>query len=58
MRASTSSNSSLAEPDLYSAGNKPRLNELLREKADVDQQIAALESDWLEACEQLEAQQQ
>jgi ATP-binding cassette, subfamily F, member 3 len=48
----------LADPDLYSAGNKPRLNELLREKADVDQQIAALESDWLEACEQLEAQQQ
>jgi ATP-binding cassette subfamily F protein 3 len=47
----------LAEPGLYRTENKTRLTELLREKADVDQESAALEGDWLEACEQLEARQ-
>jgi len=47
----------LAEPGLYRMENKARLNELLREKADVDRESEALERDWLEASEQLEARQ-
>jgi ATP-binding cassette subfamily F protein 3 len=47
----------LAEPGLYRPENKTALNGLLREKADVDRECEALEQDWLEACEQLEAQQ-
>ena len=47
----------LAEPGLYRLENNARLNDLLREKADVDRERDALERDWLEACEQLEARQ-
>jgi ATP-binding cassette subfamily F protein 3 len=47
----------LAETGLYRPENKAELNDLLREKADVDREIEALEHDWLEACEQLEARQ-
>jgi ATP-binding cassette, subfamily F, member 3 len=47
----------LAEPGLYRQENKCELNDLLREKADVDRQSEVLERDWLEACEQLEARQ-
>jgi ATP-binding cassette subfamily F protein 3 len=47
----------LAEPGLYRLENNARLNDLLREKADVDRESDALERDWLEACEQLEARQ-
>jgi ATP-binding cassette subfamily F protein 3 len=47
----------LTEPGLYRPENKTELNDLLREKAHVDRASEALEHDWLEACEQLEAQQ-
>ncbi|MEZ5542149.1 MAG: ATP-binding cassette domain-containing protein [Pseudomonadota bacterium] len=47
----------LADSAVYSVENKARLNELLREKTDVDRKIAALESDWLAASEELEARQ-
>ncbi len=47
----------LADPGLYRSENKGELNDLLREKADVDRESEALERDWLEACEQLEARQ-
>jgi ATP-binding cassette subfamily F protein 3 len=47
----------LAEPGLYRPENKAELNDLLREKANVDRESEALEHEWLEACEQLEAQQ-
>jgi ATP-binding cassette subfamily F protein 3 len=47
----------LADPGLYRPENKTRLNELLREKADVDRESIALEHGWLEACEALEARQ-
>ena len=45
----------LADPALYSEENKAQLKALLLEKADLDGRCEALESDWLEACEQLEA---
>jgi ATP-binding cassette subfamily F protein 3 len=47
----------LADPGLYLPENKTVLNDLLREKADVDRKSEALEVEWLAACEQLEAQQ-
>jgi len=47
----------LADPGLYLPENKNVLNDLLREKADVDRKSEALEVEWLVACEQLEAQQ-
>jgi len=47
----------LAETGLYRPENKTELNGVLREKADVDRECEALERDWLEACERLEAQQ-
>jgi ATP-binding cassette, subfamily F, member 3 len=47
----------LVEPGLYRPENKGELNDLLREKAGVDRESEALERDWLEASEQLEAQQ-
>jgi len=47
----------LAEPGLYRPENKTELNDLLREKADVDRESETLERGWLEACEQLEARQ-
>ncbi|MGB7931017.1 MAG: ATP-binding cassette domain-containing protein [Gammaproteobacteria bacterium] len=47
----------LAEPGLYRPENKAELNALLCEKADVDRESEILERDWLETCEQLEAQQ-
>jgi ATP-binding cassette subfamily F protein 3 len=47
----------LAEPELYQPENKAELNALLREKAELGRQGAALEEEWLAACEQLEARQ-
>jgi ATP-binding cassette subfamily F protein 3 len=45
----------LADPALYGEENKAKLKALLLEKADLDSRCEALESDWLETCEQLEA---
>ncbi|MDD5033676.1 MAG: ATP-binding cassette domain-containing protein [Methylococcaceae bacterium] len=45
----------LAEPTLYEAANKERLQRLLREKADIDRQLEATEMAWLEAGEALES---
>jgi ATP-binding cassette subfamily F protein 3 len=47
----------LARPELYAEENKARLKTLLLEKADVDAHCEIMESDWLEACEQLEVMQ-
>ncbi|MFQ5643082.1 MAG: ATP-binding cassette domain-containing protein [Thiogranum sp.] len=47
----------LAGPEIYSEANKARLKTTLREKADVDSRCEAMEADWLEVCEQLEAMQ-
>jgi ATP-binding cassette, subfamily F, member 3 len=47
----------LADPGLYRPEHKAELNGLLREKAEVDRDCAALERDWLEAVEQLETRQ-
>ena len=45
----------LADSDLYTAANKPQLQALLLEKADVDRRCEQLEEQWLEASEALEA---
>ncbi len=45
----------LALPELYDNGNRERLKALLRNKADVDRDCEAAESDWLEAAEALES---
>ena len=45
----------LADTALYGEESKVRLKALLLEKADLDSRCEVLESDWLEACEQLEA---
>jgi ATP-binding cassette subfamily F protein 3 len=47
----------LADPGLYRLEDKCRLTALLREKADIDRESEALEGEWLEACELLEARQ-
>ena len=45
----------LAEPEIYREENKDRLKRVLLEKAEVDGQCEARETDWLELSEQLEA---
>ncbi len=47
----------LAEPEIYLPVNKAELNDLLREKAELNRRSAVLEGEWLVACEQLEARQ-
>ncbi len=47
----------LAQPELYSEASKARLKVVLLEKADVDSRCEAMETDWLEVCEQLEVMQ-
>ena len=47
----------LADGTLYADSNKQQLKKLLLEKAVLDNRCAALEQDWLEASEALEAQQ-
>ncbi len=47
----------LASPGLYMEENKARLKAMLLEKADVDSRCEVMESDWLEASEQLEVMQ-
>jgi hypothetical protein len=47
----------LADPGLYTADTKERLKALMLEKGDLDSRCAALEHQWLEACEQLEGVQ-
>jgi ATP-binding cassette subfamily F protein 3 len=44
----------LADPDLYKVAHKTRLNELLQRQGELKKQQQALETDWLEAQEQLE----
>lgn len=45
----------LADGDLYSAENKARLDELLREQGGLRHSLARLEDDWLSQQEELEA---
>lgn len=45
----------LADPALYDAENKERLQSLLIERAGIDRELADAESAWLEASEALEA---
>jgi ATP-binding cassette subfamily F protein 3 len=45
----------LADPRLYEAGEKARLQRLLKDKADLDRACATAEDDWLHAAEALEA---
>jgi ATP-binding cassette subfamily F protein 3 len=45
----------LLEPALYEDANKNRLKELLLRKAQADKELEAIESEWLEAQEALEA---
>jgi ATP-binding cassette subfamily F protein 3 len=47
----------LADPELYADGAKPRLLRLLDEKQTVDRDLEAIESDWLETGEALDAAQ-
>ena len=44
----------LARPDLYNAENKSRLTELLKEQAQIQQELSQTEEQWLEAMEELE----
>ncbi len=46
--------SHLADSEIYTDENKPKLKILLAEKSDIDKQYADLETDWLEINEQLE----
>jgi len=47
----------LAKPELYNEENKVRMKAMLLEKAEVDSRCEVLETDWLEACEQMEVMQ-
>jgi ATP-binding cassette subfamily F protein 3 len=47
----------LAEPDIYVEAHKARLKALLLEKAELDNRCEALESQWVEDCEELETLQ-
>ncbi len=47
----------LADPQLYTEEKKARLKTILLEKADIDSRCEAMETDWLEVCEQLEVMQ-
>ena len=44
----------LAEPALYEDAQKPRLKQLLKEQASLEQELANTEERWLEACAALE----
>ncbi len=46
----------LAAPDIYSAGSKERLKELLAQQAEVTRETERVETAWLEASEELEEQ--
>ena len=45
----------LADPEIYSEHNKRKLQDCLLEKADVDKQCDAVETEWMLASEELEA---
>jgi len=45
----------LADPASYDDANKTRLKELLLRKAELDREVAQLETEWLETQEELEA---
>ena len=47
----------LAGPEIYLPVNKAELNDLLREKAELNRRSEVLEGEWLVACEQLESRQ-
>lgn len=47
-------NALLADNDLYSAARKPELTDILARQAACQQQLAQIESDWLEAAADLE----
>ncbi|MGB5604242.1 MAG: ATP-binding cassette domain-containing protein, partial [Gammaproteobacteria bacterium] len=44
----------LADPEIYSEENKRKLQDCLREKARVDKQCVAIESEWILASEELD----
>jgi len=48
----------LAAPEIYEDANKGELKALLIEKAEMDQALSQVESDWLAASEELEAVEQ
>ena len=45
----------LADPDIYADNNKQKLQDCLLKKADIDRQCEAVEEEWMEASEELEA---
>ena len=47
----------LADPDLYEAGRKESLKQLLADKSRLSRQLEQTEAAWLEACEALESAQ-
>ncbi len=53
-RKQTALEQALADPELYDEANKGRLKELVVEKAENDQALAAVEEAWLEASEAME----
>jgi ATP-binding cassette subfamily F protein 3 len=44
----------LASPEAYEAGNRARLQEALKRRAEASSRIGALEDDWLESHARLE----
>ncbi len=44
----------LADPEIYNEQNKRRLQDCLLEKAEVDKQCAAVETEWMQASEELD----
>ncbi|MBL1375983.1 ABC transporter ATP-binding protein [Zobellella iuensis] len=48
----------LAEPEIYAAENKARLQQLLQSQSPLQQQLAEAEAEWLELQEQLESLEQ
>ena len=44
----------LADPDIYSEHNKQKLQQCLLKKADADKQCEAVETEWMQASEELE----
>ncbi len=47
-------NRRLADPEIYSEQNKRKLQDCLHEKADVDKQCEAMETEWMLASEELD----
>ena len=45
----------LADPDIYTEASKQKLQDCLLKKADVDKRCEAIEEEWMEASEALEA---